>query len=209
MSPEARSGAEARPGTTAAPPSALDPVMAFIERVDRRRRRIRSIQTGAVLGLEMGRHRGPPVVLRDGTEVRSGSRIGLVHFDNQRVRALTKEGSLTPAWIQGRADLRALAAWARARPETSRPVAYFGEGLHAAAAARVGFEVRPRPRTWFRRLQDWYFRGLMARWSNLGRERLAIGRHELHAAEYWLSAGRLERLYGTAAGTAREDRPAG
>jgi hypothetical protein len=194
-------GARDRPprsGSIAEPGAFLDPVMALVERIDRRRRGIRPVREGAVIGIELGRWRGRPVDLRDGTVVASGAPIGILHFDNVRLRALTAQGSLAPAWHQGRGDLRALAAWASDQPADRRPVAYFGEGLHAVVARRVGFEVRPRPRMWFTRLQDWYFRGLMARWAPAGRGRLAIGRRELHAAEYWLSAAALDRLHGRA-----------
>ena len=179
-----------------APPRILDPVLALIEQIDRRRRGIRPIRPGAVLGLELRRHRRAPIPLRDGTVISPGDLVGLIHFDNARLRDLTSSGSLLPAWQQGRGDLPALARWAARQPPGHRPVAFFGEGLHGAVAARVGFEVRPRPRTWYTRLQDWYFRGLLARWSRLGRARLTVGRGDFHAAEYWLSAARLAELHG-------------
>lgn len=170
--------------------------MGLVERIDRWRRRIRPIREGALLGLEIGRHRGEPMALRDGAVISPGDVIGIIHFDNARVRELTAFGSLVTGWQQGRDDLAELAAWAAQQPPVRRPVAYFGEGLHSVFALRVGFEVRERPRTWYTRLQDWYFRGLMARWSRLGRQRLAIGHGELHASEYWLSAERLQELHG-------------
>lgn len=188
----------ARRGSAAAPPGLLDPIMALVERIDRFRRGIRPIRPGALLGLEVGRYEREPITLADGTVISPGDIIGLVHFDNARVRQLTATGSLLAGWQQGRGDLAALAAWARDEPPERRPAAYFGEGLHAVLASRVGFEVRPRPRTWYTSLQDWYFRGLIARWSRLGRQRLGIGHGELHASEYWLSAGRLEELHGRA-----------
>lgn len=183
-------------GSLAAPAAFLDPVMALVERIDRRRRRIHPVREGAVVGLELGRRRGPALVLADGKTVATGAPIGVVHFDNARLRALTASGSLRAAWEQGRGDLRALAAWARSQPQEHRPAAYFGEGLHAAVAKRVGFEILPRPRTWYTRLQDWYFRGLMARWARGGRARLTSGRRRLHASEYWLSADALQRFHG-------------
>ena len=186
-----------------APPRILDPVLALIEQIDRRRRGIRPIRPGAVLGLELRHHRRAPIPLRDGTVISPGDLVGLIHFDNARLRDLTSSGSLLPAWRQGRGDLAALARWAARQPPGHRPVAFFGEGLHGAVAARVGFEVRPRPRTWYTRLQDWYFRGLLARWSRLGRARLAVGRGEFHAAEYWLSAARLTELHGRRLGARR------
>jgi hypothetical protein len=183
-------------GSTAAPPRFLDPVMSLIERLDRTRRRIRPMRPGGVLGIELRRWRGSAVTLDDGAVVRRGDLIGALHFDNARLRELTASGSLLEAWQRGRGDLRELGAWAAAQPPERRPVAYFGEGLHGTVAARVGFEVRPRPRTWWTGLQDWYFRGLLARWSRLGRGRLRVGTGELHASEYWLSADRLQRLHG-------------
>ena len=188
--------AASRRAVAFAPPRFLDPILALIERIDRRRRRIHPIRPGAVLGLEVGRHRGRPVTLRDGTVIRRGEVVGLIHFDNARLRALTSSGSLVGAWEQGRGDLAALARWAAGQPPTRRPVAFFGEGLHAAVAARAGFEVLPRPVTAYTRLQDWYFRGLLVRWSRLGRGRLARGRGDLHSSAHWLSTTRLLELHG-------------
>lgn len=135
------------------------------------------------------------MTLADGSVVRPGDLVGWLHFDNRRVRELTAAGPQAPAWSQGRGDLATLAAWSTTVDPARRPVAYWGEGLHGAFATRVGFEVRARPRTPYRRLQDWYFRGLMARWARQGRGRLTVGRHELHASEYWISAARLEALH--------------
>lgn len=201
ISNEAAGRAPKRRRSVAAPARFLDPIMALIERIDRRRRGIHSVRARAVLGLELRRHRGRPVTLADGAAVRSGDLVGSLHFDNVRMRELTAGGSLGPAWTQGRGDLAALAEWSASRDRSVRPVAYWGEGLHGAFAARVGFELRPRGRTPFRRLQDWYFRGLMARWSRQGWRRLGVGRHELHASEYWISAARLEAIHSRARNT--------
>jgi len=198
---DASGGVPRRRGSVTAPARLLDPVMALIERIDRRRRGIHPIRARAVLGLQLRRHHGRPVTLADGTVVRPGDLVGSLHFDNLRMRELTASGSLAPAWTQGRGDLAAMAAWSAGRDHSVRPVAYWGEGLHGAFAARVGFELRARSRTPYRRLQDWYFRGLMARWSLQGGRRLEVGRRELHASEYWISAARLEAIHGWATAT--------
>src|SRR3989304_2700421 len=84
-----------------APPRILDPVLALIEQIDRRRRGIRPIRPGAVLGLELRHPRRAPLPLRDGTVISPGDLVGLIHFDNARLRDLTSSGSLLPAWRPG------------------------------------------------------------------------------------------------------------
>lgn len=176
-------------------PSFLDPVLAVVERVDRALRHIRPVRPGAVLGLERRRHRGAPVVLRDGTEVARGRPIGIVHLDNALVVALSDGAWQRESYRRALADLAALAAQHAALLPAERPVAYTGVTLLAAFPRRAGFEVRDRPRTWRVRLDDWYLRSLLVRWA--GRERLAFGHGPLVTREVWLSGAALLARYGS------------
>ena len=179
-----------------APPRLLDPVLRLWEEADRRRRRIRPIRRDGVLGVELGRYDGPPIELADGTPVRRGDPIMTLHIENSRTRSIA-----TPDWQarglrEARADLRRLAAWAARQPPVARPVAYTGATLMGPFARRIGFEVHPRPRTARTRLDDWFLRWLIARWSPGGRDRLRHGQGALRSSEVWLSHAALQLRYG-------------
>ena len=183
-----------RPGSVA--PAFLDPVLAIVERIDRRLRRIEPVATGSLLGLERRHHRGKPVTLADGTEVRRGDPICTIHLDNARVREVAGRDWQTQGFRLARGDFPLVAAWHLGQPTDRRPVAYFGITLLAALAQRDGWEVRERHQTAWVRLEDWYLRSLLVRWSPEGRRRLARGRHRFQTREIWLSAAALLRRYG-------------
>jgi len=184
-----------RPGSRATAQELLFPLLARVERIDRWRRGIRPIRSGGILGIEGGRHRGPEVVLLDGTRVRAGDRIGVIHLDNRVLASLPPEHWLSLGMRLAAGDLRVLAAQA-ARAGSDAPVAYRGTTLLASLARRAGWDVHPgRPTPWSR-LTDWYLRTLLARWSRAGAARLDRGRHQLHAVDAWLSAGALQRQPG-------------
>ena len=186
-------GGRGRPST----PRILEPFFVRYERLNRRRLRIRQVRRGGIMGVVFRRYRGPAVNLRDGTVVRPGDLIGEMHLDNERLRAALRVGTEAEAWRIVRDDFRALAAWAsRVAPER-RPVAYGGESILAPMARRVGFEIYPLPSTAWTRLQDWYLRGVMARWSVEGRSRLREGRGRLRAAAAWMSHATLLRRHGS------------
>lgn len=179
------------------PSPLIYPILAAWERLDRLRRRIQHLRPDAgILGVQLTRHRGRAVVLGDGTRVVPGDPLGWVHLRNERVARLVESDWLTAGFREGRADLRALAAWAREQPPGRRPVAYRAATILWPLARRAGFEIRPRRRTAWTRLEDWHFRSLMARWGIRGRARLERGHGPLRSAETWLSAAELERRYG-------------
>lgn len=185
----------------AAPPRFLEPFVVLLERVERRRRRIRPIRRGGLVGLEIRRHRGPPVTLRDGTRVAPGDPIGLLHLDNRVVRTVDALGYAIAGRI-GRADMAALASWARRQPSGRRPVAYYGETLLWPYAAREGFEARDRRPTLAVRVEDFYLRALMAHWSRDGWRRLERGHGPLRSREVWASDAGIQRRFGAVAGGA-------
>jgi YkoP domain len=177
-------------------PSVIDPLLGLVERVDRRLRRISPVRDGSLLGIEPTRHHGPDLTLTDGTAVHDGSPLWTVHFDNARLRALAGEGWQTRAYAVADADLHEIAARVSRLPADARPVALYGVTLLAALTRRVGFELRDRKRTARVRLEDWYLRSLLARWSPAGRSRLRRGHGALRTREAWQSAGELLRRYG-------------
>lgn len=182
-----------------AAPRLLDPILAAWERYDRRRRGIRPARDGSVVGLELRRHRGAPVTLRDGVTIRNGDLVGELHIDNEHASRLATDRGWLEGLRIGRGDLAAIAGWAARRPPEERPVAYHAAGLLWPLAARVGFSVRPRRRTAYVRLDEWYARWLMGHWSAAGRARLGRGRGRLRSADAWISGAALDRRFGGAA----------
>jgi YkoP domain len=187
------------PSWAVAAPRFLDPVLALAERIDRRVRGLRPIREGGVLHLELRRHRGAPVALADGTVVRAGDRKGIIHFDNRRVRELASNGWQAAGFRQAREDFAELARWHAAQPPEERPAAYFGVTLLAPLARRLGFEVRPRPRSAWTAVEDWYLRSLLARWARTGRARVDPRLHRLGARQTWMSAAELLRRHARSA----------
>ena len=197
--PEGRTGAP-RPGhpPRPAPPARLERILAFIERIDRRRRHIRRIRSrGGILGVELTRWRAAPVTLDDGTRISPGDPVGELHFENRAIERFDPVAWLTAGFEAGRADLVALAGWAERQPPGLEPVAYHGATILWPIARRFGFEIHDRRRTFRVRLEDWYDRGILARWAPAGRDRLRRGRGALLTRDAWLSANELRRRYGT------------
>lgn len=194
-SPAGRRGRRTRP---LAPPALLDPAFAVIERIDRRRRAIRPLRPDGVLGVELRRHRGRPIALRDGTTVRPGDRIVDLHLDNRRV-TLAWAAGWRAAFATAAADLRACAAWLSTLPPDTRPVAIRADGLLIAAAVRMGFEASPPRGGFMGALESWYLRGLLVRWSPAGRGRLDRGHEPLRTREAWLSTRALLDRFGAPA----------
>ena len=180
-------------------PPVLDPILALVERIDRAIRRVRPVGPDALLSLERHRHRGAPLTLADGTRIRPGDPTWIIHFDNGRLRRLVPSpgGSLTNAWNAARRDMTRIAAARAVSPPDERPVAYRGVSILAPLARRAGFELRPRRRTAWVRLEDWYLRSVLARWAPGGRARLRRGHRPLVTEEVWMSAAQLLRRYGS------------
>ena len=104
-----RRTARHRPGPSAAA-RLLSPILVLAERVDRRRRHIRPIRANGLVGVELRRHDGDEVRLRDGTVVHRHDLIGVIHLRNEQVR----EAAAARGWVVvfgTRRDLEILLRW--------------------------------------------------------------------------------------------------
>lgn len=173
----------------------LDPVLALAERVDRRRRRLRPVRADGVLAVELTRYRGPPLLLHDGSPVAPGDVVAVMHFRNDRVRAVATSGLHMGLWRIAREDLSVLAGWCRSQPPAERPVALRATTLLGPLLRRDGWEIRPRTRTWRARLDDWFMRWLLRHWGRIDAAGHGRRTSTLAATDCWLSASTLERRF--------------
>ena len=183
---------ERRPHPPSTAARLLEPILVIAEQVDRRRRRIRPVRPDGLLGVEFRRHDGAGTRLRDGTLVRRGDVVAELHLRNERVR----DAARARGWVVifgARRDLDALVRWCAAQPPSSAPVAVHAYSVLGAFLERGGFERRARRQTVRVRLDGWFMRWLLGRFSPQGEARLLAGRGALEAADYWLPVPRTGR----------------
>lgn len=174
-------------------------VWAYWERVSERIWPIPAIPgaRSSVLRMRLVSHRGRPVQLADGTQVRRGDRVGRLHLDNGAAFQLAHktswrlEGAITD-------DLRALASWVEQQPPPARPVAFHGRTFLGRGAQRLGFACIPCPSTVYIRLFRFYLHGLMVLYSQEGWMRMRRGRaRSAFPCDIWMSARELLDGYGS------------
>lgn len=175
-----------------------------------RKYQIRPIGEGGYIArLCVIRHRGPRLVLQDGTTIDPGDTVAELHIDNKLAAGLHTVGK---GGIRLRREVfRLLPVLARelaTRPEYRGINALCGASLFWDGAARVGFENRPLPfftRIWL----GWWERFLMARYHPAGRRRLTEGPRR-EPRQVWMTRRTLLERYGGKAalvkGTAAADR---
>ena len=150
-----------------------------------------------VFEAQFTRYDAKPITLPDGTRVRRGDRIVILHLNN---RVYTRIAVNATPWRQlamWRSDLRALARWAAAGgfPEGTR--ALYGYTLLGRSAPRLGFTIRRRPSTIRTRLDRFFLMGILVLYNPGGQSRLQRGTtYDTEPVETWLSLGDLQRLYG-------------
>lgn len=157
--------------------------------------RLRPIRPGSVLRYRVLVHRGPPLSLADGTVVRPGDRVVDLHLDNRALTRMLVEERATP-WSLLRRLKEDLAALLRLgeRGKLGEVRALYGMTLFAEPARRLGFEVRPLPRTWRWALVHFYLVGLVALYHPEGWRRAARLRDRLWPGQVWMSWAALRRL---------------
>lgn len=150
-----------------------------------------------LLGAHLGRFRGRPITLPDGTQVVRGDWVINLHFDNHR---LSDAARTVSPWRLARMiaeDMAALARWVAASGEMAQARALVGVSLMGRAAPRLGFTLRERPVTLHARLERFFMQGLMALYNPAGVGRLAHGTtYAGYPVEVWMSRAELLRRYG-------------
>jgi hypothetical protein len=170
--------------------------------------RLRPVRAGGLFLYRLTRHGGAPISLSDGTIVQPGDLVLDLHFDNRSLLRLVGTGDGLPWGLMhvARQDLLALAE-AAAREELPGIRAIHGVTLFAPAGRRLGFEVRPLPRTLYWALVRFFMLGLLAVYHPAGRRRLNRRAARLWPGEVWMSRSALVarqcRSMSSASGTTR------
>jgi hypothetical protein len=144
-------------------------------------------------------HRGKPLTLPDGVEIRKGARICELHFHNRALATLAAETTPWGLLRLVRGDLAALARWSHQPDFPAGIEALFGYTLLDEAAPRLGFTLRQRPHTFITWLDRLFMTGLLALYNPRGRGRLDQGdTFGAYPAEVWMSTSELQRRYDSA-----------
>lgn len=152
-----------------------------------------------LLEVRFTRHTSQAIDLPDGTHVNKGDPIIELHFRNQ---ALLEAGEQVPIWrwmplvVQ---SLKALACWMQEPdfPCPEEPLALYSTTLLYRAAPRLGFTLRPRPKSVRAHLERFFLMGLLVLYHQQGGARLLQGTtYGTYPQETWMSRAELLKRYG-------------
>ena len=167
-----------------------------------------SSEVGSTLLIEF-RHAHRPIRLGDGTTIAPGDRIGVLHLNNDRVRALHVNGvSPMAVGVDFRreliASLRALALLASPGGRAADAVAFAATTIFHHGLPRLGFDRDAVPPA-CPYLTTAYQRALLAVLHPAGAHRL-LRLANTRAERLWLSRARLVALYGAPEHASRDSK---
>jgi hypothetical protein len=147
-----------------------------------------------LLCLRITCYRGEPVVLPDRTIVAPGAMLGELHCNNRAILELVRQRG--NPFAACRQDLMSLSNWIL-RDQRGRQIeAFYARTILTRAANRLGFTVQEKPVTLRRRLEKFFFKGLLLLYSQEGLARIQHGGTvSTYPADVWLSRRELLRRY--------------
>jgi len=149
-----------------------------------------------MLHLRTARYRGEPLVLPDGTKITEGSLLGELHCNNGVILQLVREDA--NPFAARRLDLRSLSKWIEQDSVGVQIEALRAGTILTTAASRLGFTVLEKPVTFRRRLEKFYFKGLLLLYNKEGLARILRGNTgRSYPGEVWMSRRELIRQYGS------------
>ena len=138
-------------------------------------------------------YHGERVILPDKTAVVPGATIGELHCNNRAILELVRRrGNPISAF---REDLKSLGNWTQHDGIGCQIEAFYACTILTRVADRLGFTVLEKPATLRRRLEKFFFKGLLL-YNQEGLARIQHGcTADTYPADVWLSRRELLRLY--------------
>ena len=139
-------------------------------------------------------YHGERVILPDKTAVVPGAIIGELHCNNRAILELVRRrGNPFAAF---REDLKSLGNWTQHDGIGCQIEAFYACTILTRLANRLGFTVLEKPATLRRRLEKFFFKGLLLLYNQEGLARIQHGcTADTYPADVWLSRRELLRLY--------------
>ena len=165
---------------------------------------IKTLERHGIICVEVRRHRGRPIKLEDGCEVKAGDPVIKLHFDNAWIdeKRRSSSGSGSRVFPRGfgnyfKEGLQLLAA-EMAHGKYDGIVAVYGWTAVHAQAKRFGFQVVDLPDTLRVKLAQLHITALMQSQSIPWLRRYSTSRKSVQVKAVWLSRGELLRIHGSA-----------
>jgi len=163
---------------------------------------IKPLESNSVICIEMKRHRGSPVKLEDGCEVRPGDPVIKLHFNDAWIdeRLWASSGSGTIGFPRGFLyyfkDGLQLLATEVANGKYGSIVAVYGWTVFYAHARRLGFQVIDLPNTLRIKLARLHIAALMQSHQAPRFRRHVNSRKSVKVKAVWLSRAALLKIHG-------------
>jgi hypothetical protein len=179
-------------------------LLPIINRVHTMALGIKRLERKGIICVEVRRHKGRPVKLEDGYEVRPGDRVIKLHFDNAWINEKrgSSSGSGSRAFPRGfvsysKEGLQLLATEV-ADGKYGSIVAVYGWTAFNAHARRLGFQVIDLPNTLRTKLARLHVTALMQSHGIPWLKRYSAPRRIVEVKAVWLSRAELLRIHGSA-----------
>jgi len=164
---------------------------------------IKRLERKGIICVEVRRHKGRPVKLEDGCEVRPGDPVIKLHFDNawineKRTSTAESEKRVFPRGFGNyfKEGLQLLAA-EMAHGKYDGIVAVYGWTAFHAQARRFGFQVIDLPNTLRIKVARLHVTALMQSHSIPWLKRYSASRRSVEVKAVWLSRAELLRIHGS------------
>ena len=165
---------------------------------------IKTLERHGIICVEVRRHKGCPVHLEDGCEVRPGDPVIKLHFNNAWIneKRRSSSGPGSKVFPRGFVSYSKEALQILATEVTDRKydsiVAVYGWTAFHAHARRLGFQVVDLPNNLRVKLARLHITALMQSQSIPWLKRYVISRKSVEAKAVWLSRAELLRIHGSA-----------
>jgi peptidoglycan-N-acetylglucosamine deacetylase len=179
-------------------------LLPIIDKVHKMALGIKPPERKGIFCVEVRRHKGRPVKLEDGCEVKPGDHVIKLHFDNVWINEKPKSsaGSGKRVFPRGfvsysKEGLQLLAAEV-AEGKYGSIVAVYGWTAFYAHARRLGFQVIDLPNTLRIKLARLHVTALMQSHSIPWLKRYSASRRSVEVKAVWFSRAELLRIHGSA-----------